>query len=95
MKIQLLGKQFDLIFIDGFHTFDYTLVDLFYAILLCRIGGIIVIDDIKHAGVAQLIKYVDSNYKCLKRITNTPTNTMATYMKISDDERKWNFHINF
>jgi len=37
--------HFDLVFIDGWHTFDHTLLDLFYANRLIRTGGYIVVDD--------------------------------------------------
>jgi predicted O-methyltransferase YrrM len=39
------GEQFDLIFIDGYHTFDFAFIDLFYADLLLREGGILIFDD--------------------------------------------------
>lgn len=35
------GRKFDFCFVDGMHLFDYTLIDLFYADLLVRVGGII------------------------------------------------------
>lgn len=44
----LLRKQpesFNLIFIDGWHTFDQMMLDMFYANRLVRIGGYIIIDD--------------------------------------------------
>jgi hypothetical protein len=28
-----------LVFVDGWHTFDYTLLDLFFADLLTEVGG--------------------------------------------------------
>jgi predicted O-methyltransferase YrrM len=40
------GQQFDMIFIDGWHTFDHTLLDLFYANRLLNVGGILVVDDV-------------------------------------------------
>lgn len=39
-------RQFDFILIDGDHTFDHTLVDIFFAHRLLRPGGTMVIDDI-------------------------------------------------
>lgn len=30
------GERFDLIFIDGYHTFDFAFIDFFYADLLLR-----------------------------------------------------------
>jgi predicted O-methyltransferase YrrM len=50
-------RSFDFIFIDGFHTFDHTLIDLFYSNLLVRIGGIIVVDDCKLKPVAKAVSY--------------------------------------
>jgi SAM-dependent methyltransferase len=40
------GELFDVIFIDGLHTFDQTLRDLLNAIGHLRHGGVIVIDDV-------------------------------------------------
>lgn len=39
-------RQFDFIFIDGWHTFDHTLLDLFYANRLLKVGGVVVVDDV-------------------------------------------------
>ncbi len=91
----LSEEQFDMIFIDGMHTFDYTLVDLFYAILLCKIGGVIVIDDIKHPGPAKVVKYIETNYSHLKRLTDIPADTVGSYVKIREDGRSWDFHRPF
>jgi predicted O-methyltransferase YrrM len=48
---------FDLIFIDGWHTFDHTLLDLFYANLLVRVGGYIVVDDCTWRSVSAAVSY--------------------------------------
>ena len=87
-------KQYDMIFIDGWHTFDYTLLDLFYSFLLLKKNGYIVIDDALHPGVNKVVKYVQDNYKFLKK-TNTDVRTVAVYQKISEDTRAWNFHKDF
>ncbi len=49
--------SFDLIFIDGWHTFDHTMLDLFYANRLLRVGGLIVVDDCGFPAVARAITY--------------------------------------
>ena len=54
--------KFHLIYIDGWHTFDYTLVDFFFADLLLETNGIIVLDDIKHRPVQKCLEYIESNY---------------------------------
>jgi predicted O-methyltransferase YrrM len=86
-------KTFDFIFIDGFHTFDYTLLDIFYSCLLLKIGGYIIIDDVLHNGVKQCINYINTNYNFL--IKKESPNTVAIYEKINEDTREWNYHVNF
>lgn len=48
---------FDLVFIDGLHTFDHTLLDLFYANQLVKVGGYIVADDCGWTSVAKALTY--------------------------------------
>lgn len=84
-------ESFDLIFIDGWHTFDYTLLDAFYAEKLVRKGGYIIIDDALHPGVNACVKYMDTNWKQLKHIKSAPR-TFAAYLKEDDDKRDWHFH---
>lgn len=86
-------KSFDFMFIDGFHTFDYTLLDFFYSDLLLKVGGIIVIDDALHRGVAKCVSYISTNYKFYKKLDSPPT--VASFLKLGDDKREWNFHENF
>jgi len=84
---------FDFIFIDGFHTFDYTLLDFFYANLLLRVDGIIIIDDALHSGVKKCIDYIVTNYKFYKKLESF--NSIAVFIKLKEDDREWNFHHNF
>ena len=94
---ELLNKYgynyFDLIFIDGWHTFDYTLVDFFYVNLLLKIGGVIIIDDALHAGVNQCVNYISSNYTFYKKI-ESPISLYAC-IKENEDNRYWNYHRKF
>ena len=46
---------YDFVFIDGWHTFDHTLLDIFYADRLVRAGGYIVIDDATMASVSKAV----------------------------------------
>jgi predicted O-methyltransferase YrrM len=55
---------FDFVFVDGWHTFDQTLLDCFYATRLLRVGGYLAIDDV---GAFQAVRRaVDFliNYPC-------------------------------
>jgi predicted O-methyltransferase YrrM len=88
--------KYDLIFIDGMHLFDYTLIDVFFAVSLLNKNGIIVIDDIRHAGVKKALKHMLANYKFLRYIEDTAVaETMATFVKADEDTREWNFHADF
>ncbi|KAJ8612430.1 hypothetical protein CTAYLR_006582 [Chrysophaeum taylorii] len=90
------GRKFHLIFIDGWHTFDYTLMDFFFADLLLQVNGLILLDDINHKGVQKCLKYVRTNWPHYEYVADTPAAaTMATFRKLSHDKRDWNAHVNF
>jgi|694.fasta_scaffold145898_1 predicted O-methyltransferase YrrM len=94
----LTKKPFDFIFIDGWHTFDYTLVDMFYADRLLRIGGYLLIDDALHQGPSKAIAYSNKNYKHWKRITFDSVDvpkTQVLYQKIAEDTKDWDYHVDF
>lgn len=55
------SEKFDFAFIDGWHTFDQTMLDLYYASRLVRVGGYIVTDDCNWPSVSAAIAYY-SNY---------------------------------
>ncbi len=52
-------------FIHGWHTFDHTLIDLFYANLMIKVAGIIVIDDCSKPAVGKAVNYF-SKYPAYK-----------------------------
>lgn len=52
------GHQFDFGFIDGWHTFDHTLLDFYYLDRLIKVGGIIVIDDVSFSGIRKAVRYI-------------------------------------
>jgi predicted O-methyltransferase YrrM len=87
------NNYFDFIFIDGFHTFDYTLIDFFYSNLLLKINGIIIIDDAMHSGVKKCVDYIISNYKFYKKLESS--SSIAVFIKLKEDMRDWKFHYNF
>lgn len=88
------AETFDLIFIDGMHLFDYTIVDIFFADKLLRVGGVLVIDDIKHRGVGAAFAFMKSNYKHFQH-KPIMVKSMAMFVKTGRDEREWNFHTTF
>lgn len=95
--------KFHLIYIDGWHTFDYTLVDFFFADLLLEVNGVIVLDDIKHRPVQSCLRYIKANYLHYKLVPETPCfrvndfkfSSQATFIKVANDNRVWNAHVDF
>jgi len=86
-------SSYDLIFIDGWHTFDYTLVDAYFADKLLRVGGIMIVDDFLHRGVNASMRYITTNWSHYKKL-HSP-NSFAAFIKLREDDRDWDFHKTF
>ena len=54
-------KQYDFIFVDGWHTFDHVLLEFFYINRLLSIGGIVAFDDVALVSLNRVMRYI-SNY---------------------------------
>jgi predicted O-methyltransferase YrrM len=89
-------EKFDLIFIDGDHRFDYTLLDFMYSDMMLKVGGVILVDDVRHKSVRPVINYLERNYKHFKMLKGpNASESMALFIKIGEDKRSWDFHVNF
>jgi hypothetical protein len=71
--VQSEAGTYDLVFIDGMHTFDHVLLDFFYANRLIRIGGYIVIDDCNMTSISKAVSYIEK-YPCYQRLTQFDRN---------------------
>lgn len=65
-KMVETSQTFDMIFIDGWHTFDQTLVDCYFATRLLRVGGYLVVDDANLKPVRRAVGFV-SQYPCYRQ----------------------------
>jgi hypothetical protein len=85
---QLLNEsaEFDSVFIEGLHTFDQTLVEMYYANRLMKLAGYIIVDDVNWASVSRAISYF-VNYPCYKIVGGASAlegrlkNTLAKVLK--------------
>ena len=68
--------QFDMIFIDGWHSFDQVILDLYYANKLIRIGGYIIVDDCDFCSVGKAVNCLSQYpaYKVESHITRKYNN---------------------
>lgn len=57
------AKKFDLAYIDGYHSFDYVLVDFFMIDLLLRVGGVVGFNDCGMRSVFKAIRFVQTHKK--------------------------------
>ena len=55
------GERFACILIDGYHSFDLTLLDLFYADLLLEQGGLLLCHDSSSPAVYKALRWLETN----------------------------------
>lgn len=55
------GQRIDFAFIDGWHTFDYAMIDFFYVDRLLNVGGLLVLDDTVYPALQKLARYIASH----------------------------------
>ena len=60
-RLAASGTRIQFAFIDGWHTFDHTLVDFFFIDRLLDVGGIIVMDDVGYPSIRRLCHFILSN----------------------------------
>ena len=89
----------DVALIDGYHLFDYTLLDVFYCLKMLRIGGVLIVDDKKMRAIKAIAQYVMRAYKNIVEIC-PDCQTLLVIRKVRDDDRDWkademvNFNLN-
>jgi Methyltransferase domain len=60
-KLAEQGTRIQFAFLDGWHTFDHTLVDFFYLDAMLDIGGVMVLDDVGYPGIQRLAHFIVCN----------------------------------
>jgi predicted O-methyltransferase YrrM len=60
-QLMVRGERIGVAFIDGWHTFDHTLVDFFYVDQLLDVGGVVVFDDVGYPAIRRVCEFVLAN----------------------------------
>jgi len=60
-RLEKAGTRIQFAFIDGWHTFDHTLIDFFYIDQMLDIGGVVVLDDVGYPGLCRLAHFILTN----------------------------------
>ena len=61
-RLESEGRLIDFAFVDGWHTFDYTMVEFFFIDKILRVGGIIAFDDTRYPSIRKLCRYIATNH---------------------------------
>jgi predicted O-methyltransferase YrrM len=59
--LERAGQRIDFAFVDGWHTFDYAMIDFFYVDRLLNVGGLLVLDDTVYPALQKLARYIASH----------------------------------
>ena len=89
------GEKYDLIFIDGQHTFDHVLLNNFYADHLLKIGGFIINDDIWLPSIKNVCAFLTNNYNHFEIIEDSYPRFGPIYKKISNKVIIWDQFTTF
>ena len=54
------GAKYDFVLVDGYHSLDHTMVDVFYADLLLKVGGVLTVHDTPRPAVFEVIQFLES-----------------------------------
>jgi len=60
-KLESSGQRIDFAFIDGWHTFDFALVDFFFIDRMLNVGGVVVFDDADWPAIRKVCRFVKTN----------------------------------
>ena len=82
-RLDAVGTRIQFAFIDGWHTFDHTLVDFFFIDRMLDVGGIIVLDDVGCPSIRRLCHFILSNrdYTTFDFVRCTSSRTLNTRLK--------------
>jgi predicted O-methyltransferase YrrM len=88
------GTQFDVIFIDGYHRFDDTLVEFTLCGMTCKMGGYILLDDMWMPSIRKAVSFVRRNRRDFSEVA-MPVQNLAAFQKVAEDNRNWDHFEDF
>jgi hypothetical protein len=94
-RLHANGLRIQAAIIDGWHTFDHTLIDFFYINKMLDVGGIFVLDDTQFPAIRHVVQHILTYpaYRAVGAVGDVPTS--IAFQKIAEDERPWNWFAPF
>lgn len=98
------GEQLDFSYIDGWHTFDFTLLDFWYIDRMLQVGGVVAFNDCGFPAVDKVINFVQTHRKYRELDVGLPRLEMTMpglrhedryFQKVEAFEPNWNFFAEF
>ena len=87
--LKKFGKGWlDVALIDGWHLFDYTLIDIFYCLEMVRVGGYLIVDDKNQRAIKAVAKYINESYSHVLDVCPSCISSLIIKKK-SEDMRNW------
>lgn len=68
-RLEAAGERFDVMFLDGWKTFDHVWIDTFYCARMLKVGGYIMFDDARMKSVRKAISLLERYYQ-FERLDN-------------------------
>jgi len=77
-ELESSGQRIDFAFIDGYHTFDFALVDFFFIDRMLNVGGVVAFDDAAWPAIRKVCRFVKTNlaYSVLGVDGSDPAHTL-------------------
>lgn len=88
-------RRIDFAYIDGWHTFDYTLLDFWYVDKMMQAGGVIAFNDCQMPAVEKVINCMLSHRRYAEIKTELVANQDRYFKKLENWEPSWNFFAEF
>lgn len=88
------GSYFDVVFVDGNHRFDDVLVDFTLAALVCKQGGLVILDDMYMPSIRKVVSFVRRNREDFVELP-TPVDNISVFHKTGEDLRVWTHFEDF
>lgn len=94
VQLEREGLPYDVIFIDGGHRFEEVLVDFFLYAQLCKVNGLVILDDTWMSSVKTVASFVRSNRSDFAEV-RTPVQNLCVFQRVGKDEREWHHFRRF